>query len=183
MICYLLLPGDLQNLRFFLNNKSPYANWTVLDLGNCHICDDGLSILCQAITHGNVNTHLETINLSCNLLTLKSSEDLSIICCLSKNIYITNNCLENGLAITSSYACLLNISYNNISPTGAVNLFSSLLLNKSLAVLYVDNICIRNEAVDELAVFLQENHILEELHMSRNNLSSCVASKMLGEEL
>ena len=86
------------------------------------------------------HTHLEIISLSCNLLTTK--EGLSIICCLAKNVYIAHNHLENGLAITSSYVCLLDMNYNNISPTGSVNLYSSLLLNKSLVVLYVDNICI-----------------------------------------
>jgi len=180
-----LLISDVHCLTYFLSKSTQKtSDWLKLNLPFCHIGDVGLRMLHRCLTTNGIT--VETINLQANSLTSQSAYEVTDIVssCKTKSLTIADNSLEDGLDLSKCTTLLeIDISHNILSPRGAIMLFSSLCnsLNNHLTVLKINYNPLSEEAVDEIAKYLQQNTTLEELYVKKSKLSTDNAIKIFSK--
>ena len=174
-----LTASDMECISLFLTSSSN-KEWETLDLYSCHIQDKGLNILYRGLRHSNDVT-IDHLWLMYNGLTSKSSSLISelTVKCKVKILWIEGNHtigedqqLYSMLTNPSTELEKLYMVGTRLSSRGARALFTSIMKNNKLKVLYIDYNAITDDACDVITTALQRNSCLVELIMSYNPLSS-----------
>ena len=174
-----LTTSDMECISLFLTS-SFNKEWKRLSLISCYIQDKGLNILYHGLRHSNDVT-IDKLWLNHNGLTSQASSLIS---------ELTVKCKVNILVITGNhtigedqqlYSILTNpsteleqlyMSDTNLSSRGARALFTSIMKNNKLKVLYIPHNAITDDACDVITTALQRNSCLVELTLYSNPLSS-----------
>ena len=152
----------------------------MLDLFCCHIQDKGLNILYRGLRHSNDVT-IDVLLLQDNGLTSQSSSLISelTVKCKVKILVITDNHtigedqkLYSMLTNPSSELEILYMGATNLSSRGARALFTTIMKNNKLKVLYIEHNAITDDTCDVITTALQRNSCLVKLRMNGNQLSS-----------
>ena len=175
----ILSPNNLEDLTTLLTCSS-CRNWRRLNLDSCHIQDYGLQLL-----HRNLHNTKITIDmlwLYNNDLSLSSDSYLSdlIIACkvkwldisYSKAVGETPHFITTLLKHPSCMIETLYMSRNSYSSTKwAIELFSSLRVNKRVKELVIWGNNISDDVCGEICGTLAVNNTLKELSMYRNPIT------------
>ena len=173
-----LTASDMECISLFLTS-SFNKEWKKLNLPFCHIQDKGLNILYRGLRHSNDVT-TDVLMLINNGLTSKSSSLISelTVKCKVKRLGIDDNHtigedqqLYSMLTNPSTELEQLHMSYTSLSSKGARALFTSIMKNNKLKVLYINNNAITDDACDVITAALQRNSCLVKLNMYGNPLS------------
>ena len=174
-----LTASDVECISLFLTS-SFNKEWKELNLSLCHIQDKGLNILYRGLRHSNDVT-IDELWLPYNGLTSKSSSLISelTVNCKVKILWINGNHiigedqqLYSMLTNPSTELEQLNMWDTGLSNRGARALFTTIMKNNKLKVLYIDLNDITDDACDVITTALQRNSCLAELIMYDNPLSS-----------
>ena len=176
-----LSPSYVECLTVFLTCSS-HKQWEELNLCGCYIQDRGVHILHRGLTSCDVTVAI--LHLNYNGLTESSSTAISdiAISCNVKELYIGSNKivgkderLYSIISDPSSMLELLYMSFNKISWSGAIKLFTALSKGKKLKALKISFNNITDEACDANIVAMRKNTSLIKLLIYNNPLSGeCV---------
>ena len=170
-----LTPSNMKCISLFLTS-SFNKEWKMLDLYNCHIQDKGLNILYHGLRHSNDIT-IDELGLDYNGLTSQSSSLISelTVKCKVKILWIDGNDtigedqqLYSMLTNPSTELEHLYMAATNLSSRGARALFTSIMKNNKLKVLYIAENDITDDACDVITTALQRNSCLVQLWMYSN---------------
>ena len=173
-----LTASDMECISLFLTS-SFNKEWKMLNLLDCHIQDKGLNILSRGLCHSNDIT-IDVLMLMNNSLTSKSSFLISelTVKCKVKSLRIYGNYIigedqQLYSMLTNPYTELeqLYMGATNLSSRGARELFTTIIKNNKLKVLYIGNNAITDDARDAITTVLQRNSCLVKLSMYGNPLS------------
>ena len=174
-----LTASDMECISLFLTSSSN-KEWEKFDLYSCHIQDKGLNILYRRLRHSNDVT-IDELRLYYIGLTSKSSSLISelTVKCKVKRLGINGNRtigedqqLYSMLTNPSTELERLYMWETSLSSRGARALFTSIMKNNKLKVLYIDLIDITDDAYDVITTALQRNSCLVVLWMYGSLLSS-----------
>ena len=190
LMCCTLSPNDLQNVTIMLT-KSSIKHWKGLFLLDCHIQDYGMQLLHQGLHNSGVT--IEHLLLDNNYLSSSSDSILSdiIYSCKVQSLGIDNNnavgeteqFITTVLSHPSSRLKRLYMNRNKYSSTKwAIQLFTSMMYNKSLEVLEVAGTSISDDVCNVIVKALQVNDSLRELSLESNWITG-EASILLVESL
>jgi len=162
-----LLLRDLLCTSFFLC-KSRRKHWQQLNLAHCHITDAGLRTLHQFLAGQGII--FEDINLMCNSLTSLSARGIcDIVCsCKTSSLNISDNRLEDFDWVPQLTLKKLYVRNTVLSSSGTVALLSAMREHNNSQLEYLDisdnPIC--DQAVKEIAAYLEKTSTLRRLDMS-----------------
>ncbi|XP_065903987.1 ribonuclease inhibitor-like [Dysidea avara] len=180
-----LSPSDLLDVTTMLTCSS-IKQWKMLEFGNCHIQDNGVRLLHRSLMNSGVSIH--ELRLYNNDLTSSSDSFLSDIV-ISCKVKVLNVGFSKAVGESKHFMLLSKPStalevlymYDNeySSAKWAEQLFTSLMTNKSLKKLWVDN----NNITDEICVFITKallvNNTLNELYMGNNRITGEAAQELI----
>ena len=181
-----LTASDMVCISLFLTSSFS-KEWKKLNLYNCHIQDKGLNILYRGLCHSNDVT-IDVLWLDYNGLTSKSSSLISelTVKCKVKILEITGNLtigkdqqLYSMLTNPSTELEQLYMGDTSLSSRGARELFTGIMKNNKLKVLYIDSNAITDDTCDVITTVLQRNSCLVKLSMWDNPLSSKAVIKIV----
>ena len=188
----LLHNASLQNLDLSYNGLSAsdavkifkgmknISSLVTINLSNNNITDKATEELASVLLH---NTSLQNLDLSYNGLStsdainiFKGMKNISSLVTinLSNNNNITDKATEKLATVLLHNTSLqnLDLSYNDLSTSDAVNIFKGMKNISSLVTINLSNNNITNEATQDLATVLLHNISLQKLDVSYNYLST-----------
>ena len=174
-----LTGSDMECISLFLTS-SFNKEWEQLYLFDCHIQDEGLSILCRGLRHCSDVT-INTLGLQLNGLTTQSSfliSELTVKCKVKKLEIDGNDTIGEDqqvysmLTNPSSVLERLDMQFTQLSSRTATDLFTVVKDNNKLKVLYLDNNDITDDACDAITNALESNSCLVKLSIYHNPLSN-----------
>ena len=160
-----------------------------LYINHNNITDEAADIISTVIS---CNIHLQELNLGNNNLQtpgiIKIAKDLQKISSLTK-LYINHNNItdeasEDIAAVISCSSKLqeFDVSGNNLQTTGVIKIVKAFKDISTLRKLYLSNVNITDEVVDDIVAAISCNAQIEVLDVSGNHLQAVGAMK-LGENL